>query len=270
MYTNYYLSSKLFHGSIPQIMGTNFDILITEIDKSISIKIFNLISNLILKIEKLLNCFDPTSEISILNNTSSKISIPLSNDLWTILNNCIYYNERTQGLFDISLGNHSSFKLSSLDQSFYSEDSNITLDFGGYAKGYALKQIKNVLLRYQVFNAFINFGNSSILALGKHPLSFAWPISISNPYNPIHILDSFELNNLSLSISGNMPTHQHHIFNPHTKQYTSESRITSVTAIDPLDAEILSTVAMISDSSTFNEIIKKFNIINHTNYDCSK
>ena len=251
-------------------MGANFDVLFIGMDKSTSLFLFNSVAELVLDIEKMLNCFDTDSEVYRLNERDSLHSLYLSNKLFDIISECISFNQLTDGYFDISLGDANSFYLSKADNSFHSDKTDLKLDFGGYAKGYALKMIKEYLLSFSVKHAFVNFGNSSILSIGNHPLSSSWPVSIANPYNTDQILDTVQLKDISLSVSGNMPSHTSHIFNPHTCNYILDSKIALITASDPLVAEILSTVAMIADPSTFKIISEKFNIINHTNYDCCK
>ena len=51
------------------------------------------------------------------------------------------------------------------------------LDFGGIAKGYALEKVRNILKAAGVENALLNFGGSSVLGMGHHPLGPCWEVA---------------------------------------------------------------------------------------------
>ena len=144
--------------------------------------------------------------------------------------------------------------------------SELTLDFGGFAKGYALQKIRNILQQENLQNAFIDFGNSSILGMGHHPYGNCWKVSFLNPYNQ-SILKEFNLKNCALSTSGNTLQYNRHIINPLTGIYNGERKASTVLSPDPLEAEILSTVWMIADHSQREHIAKNFKDIQATLYD---
>ena len=58
----------------------------------------------------------------------------------------------------------------------------VKVDMGGYAKGYALDQAKNILEQYSIKNALINIGGN-ILALGMQGHK-EWVVGIQDPRNP--------------------------------------------------------------------------------------
>ena len=63
-----------------------------------------------------------------------------------------------------------------------SNNKNIQIDLGGYAKGYALDQAKKILKNNNVNNALINIGGN-ILAFGKYG-ERNWVVGIQNPRKP--------------------------------------------------------------------------------------
>ena len=58
------------------------------------------------------------------------------------------------------------------------------LDFGGIAKGYALEKVRNILKAAGVENALLNFGGSSVLGMGHHPLGPCWEVTPEGQPSP--------------------------------------------------------------------------------------
>ena len=78
----------------------------------------------------------------------------------------------------------------------------VQVDFGGFGKGYALERIRKLLLSHGILNAFISFGESSVLALGNHPHGTGWKAGVNHQMITGNSLFSFDLQNESLSTSG--------------------------------------------------------------------
>ena len=75
---------------------------------------------------------------------ASQSKIQISKEMKSILQLCSYYYETTSHLFDITLKDFSQIQLHEHSYiSFTSPD--ISLDFGGFAKGYALKKIRKFM-----------------------------------------------------------------------------------------------------------------------------
>lgn len=68
------------------------------------------------------------------------------------------------------------------DQQAFSSNPAVKLDFGGYAKGYALDMAADYLRRQQVKNALINIGGN-VIALGQHGKK-PWRVGIQHPRQP--------------------------------------------------------------------------------------
>ncbi len=64
----------------------------------------------------------------------------------------------------------------------YSTNASVKLDFGGYAKGYALDQALLLLRKQGVRNALVNIGGN-IIALGQHG-DQPWRVGIQHPRKP--------------------------------------------------------------------------------------
>ncbi len=261
----YYENEAMFHGFIPHIMGTRFDILFIHSDIDRLNTLWTNITNELERLEKILNRFDPHSEVSQINNHTSQSKIQISTEMESILQLCSHYYETTSHLFDITLKDFSQIQFHNQQRiSFISPD--ISLDFGGFAKGYALKKIKKIIEQNNVNHTFINFGNSSILGMGHHPYGDCWKVSFLNPYNQ-SLLKEFDLQDTALSTSGNTFQYTGHILNPLTGIFNEERRASSILSSDPLEAEVLSTVWMIANEREQKKILENFKNVQTTIYD---
>ena len=99
----YYENEAMFHGFIPHIMGTRFDILLIHSDIDRLNTLWADITYELERLNKILNRFDPHSEVSKINNHASQSKIQISKEMESILQLCSYYYETTSHLFDLSL-----------------------------------------------------------------------------------------------------------------------------------------------------------------------
>ena len=258
-YSNYYAASQLFHGSVSSIMGTQLDVLMVGGEPLLLTGIWNELEAEVRRLDRMLNRFDPQSEVARINRDAAHFPVVPDLELWSLLVDCKRYHARTGGYFDITLGNFNQVLLNEADQSVYFFSETLHIDLGGIGKGYALLKMREMLERNGVRKALVNFGNSSILALGTHPCGEYWPVGLDNPYTKERVAD-LKLSNTSLSTSGNMPSHPCHIINPHTGLYTEERRMVSVIADDPVAAEVLTTTLMIAGEEQIQAIADKFEV----------
>ena len=258
-YSNYYAASGLFHGSMSSVMGTQFDLLMVGGDSLILAALWEKIEWEVRRLDKMLNRFDPESELSALNREAGHYPVVVGEELWNILLDCKRYNELTEGYFDITLQGFDQVWFAEEDRSVFFFSEALRMDLGGYGKGYALAKIRGLLDEYGVGKALVNFGNSSVLAVGAHPCGEYWPVGLDNPYTKERIAD-LKLRDCSLSTSGNMPSHPRHIVNPHTGMFVDDRKMVSVVSKDPVVAEVLTTVFMIADNERLPIIASHFDI----------
>ncbi|MDD2284987.1 MAG: FAD:protein FMN transferase [Paludibacter sp.] len=257
-YYNYYESSGLLHGSMLNIMGTRFDILIVVDNIVIGENIWNDIKFELLRLNKIFNRFDKMSEVSQVNNCNS--SCIVSAEMMKILVDCKRYHAQTLGLFDVTRKNFDNVLLVEQSKSVSFLDEDISIDFGGIAKGYAVEKINDILKKRKIKNSFCNFGNSSIYGLGANPQGDFWLVGVENPNNKDEIWGEFNLKNEALSTSGNIPLNSRHIINPFTGSYIDEKKIVCVKTKNSIDAEVLSTTLMIAKKEESKRILNNFDV----------
>lgn len=258
-YCNYYAASNLFHGSMSSVMGTQFDILMVGSDSILLSEVWQKIEREVKRLDKLLSRFDPESELFLLNQEASCYPMAVEDELWNILQDCKQYYEWTKGCFDITLQGFDQLLFMEEEKSVFFLSESLKIDLGGYGKGYALRKIRDLLEAANVEKALVNFGNSSVLALGSHPCGDYWPVSLDNPYTKGRVAD-LRLRDSSLSTSGNMPSHPRHIVNPRTGMFVEEKKMVSVISKDPVVAEVLTTALMVAAEEEVPEIISQFDI----------
>lgn len=262
----YFEASLMFYGSLLNIMGTRFDIIIIGKSKGESEAVWYEIESELKRLNRILNRFDATSEVSKINRTATHQSIRVSEEMWQILHSCKRYHKETCGLFDITLKDFNAIRFHEQNRSVSFSQTDIHIDFGGYGKGYAIKNIKRILENATIHQCFVDFGNSSILGTGHHPFGDAWKVSIENPFDAGQTADEISLRDMALSVSGNTPTYSGHIVHP--KSGSPEARRKSVAVLmdDPLAAEVLSTVFLIAAESEKEQLKKSFKIFDVKEY----
>lgn len=262
----YLESSQLFHGAITGIMGTRFDMVVPTERKADAEQLWDEIVLLLSRLDSRLNRFCPQSELSQINAGAYQAPVLITPEMVHILQLCTEYHRKTAGYFDVTLHDFSKVCVDEQAKTVcFSE--KISLDLGGFAKGYAAKHINQMVQNSGFDNAFIDFGRSSIVALGHHPYGDCWKVSVGNPFDDNNILDEFELRNMSLSTSGDTPTYSGHIINPFSGKFSNEKKMVCVVAPNALDAEVLSTVLMIAPDDEKEMIMRNFEIETKIEYD---
>lgn len=229
---SYQREGALFAGTAAIIMGTKLEVLLCGVEENEAKGLWERIIEELVSLDKLFNRFRADSDVSAWNEGG----IP-TEALIKAIGICDGYKERTGGVFDVGLSGK--------------------LDFGGFAKGYALREINGMLRRGGITGAFVNFGNSSIVTIGSHPLGGDWKVDLPNPWTG-QTVGQFCLRGKALSVSGNSPQYVGHIINPQTGAADMSHRLSSVVCDDPLDAEVLSTAALASSPEQLEHLKSAF------------
>ncbi len=186
----------------------------------------------VLRLNRVFDRFDPESDVSKYNSGGR-----CSEHLQDAMRLAGCYRTLTGGLFDVNVSGMA--------------------DFGGFAKGFAMRKVRLILERWGIRNAFVSFGQSSIIALGSRPGEDGWKLNITDPYSD-ETVEECVLHGTALSVSGNSPSYSGHIINPQDGSVCNEKAIVTVVCADPLDAEVISTAAMLATSQQISLIENNF------------
>ena len=164
------------------------------------------------------------------------------------------------------------------------------LDFGAIAKGYALERVSKIVDEAGVRNALLNFGGSSALGMGHHPLGPHWEVRPATPVpcensallhteqaeergadrqteagesaeegvTPKKVERCFRLLDSAMSVSGKNREGRDHIVNPITGRMAGAKADIVVQGRSAIICEALSTALYAAPSELHKEIIANF------------
>lgn len=132
-------------------------------------------------------------------------------------------------------------------------DTNMHIDLGGIAKGYAVDEAVKLLKAEGIESGFINLGGDIYVLDAKPTDGTSWKMGIQRPeIGATDVIAMVELTNRSIVTSGNYQRYleeypeYHHILDPATG-YPATNELTSVTIISDssMEGDALSTAAFI-------------------------
>lgn len=219
-----------------------------------------------LRLQKIFNFFDTTSELSELNK---KRQMQVSKELFEVIETALGFAEITGGQYDVSLGKeilmrkekggseqtnatYKEIKLDKKTRRVCLENSEIILDLGSIAKGYITDRLAD-FLESKNLREFLIDSRGDIIVAGK---SFH-VIEIQNPRDKNKNLFALKLKNQAVATSGDYMQFKENFANSHI---INQKDLISVTVVAPnLEiADVLATAIFVSDKKSMGNISKKF------------
>lgn len=268
-------------------MGSVYAITINDTPHNITpVKLKQLITTRLSKIEHTFSLWDASSELSKINAAPPQHWIPISEDMSYIMQAGLKFYIESANIFDPTIlpllqlwgfgpsenttepaPTEISDTLRTIgfkhvgieDLRIKKNKDNLKIDFSAIIPGYAADQTALILEHYQVKNYLINIGGEMRIN-GKNPDNKPWEIGIENPTNAPHSTEdlsaTINLSSGALATSGSYrrfkgsgEKKRHHIIDPRTG-YPAASDTVSVTvyADSAIKADALSTVLLIMGS----------------------
>lgn len=191
-----------------EAMATTFEIFLATDDEayaaSMAREAFQLLDNL----EDKLSRFRPHSDVSIINQLEPGESVRLSIQAFDCLKMAFEISNETGGAFDVSLapvmdcirndkGEIMDFKQEVLDEAFeekreglyllsvedlsvYCQATGAGIDLGGIGKGFALDQLADFLEEWDLPEALLHGGGSTVLALDPPEGEEGWKVGFGD------------------------------------------------------------------------------------------
>lgn len=271
-----------YHRFCHEAMATSFEVIIAQEDvdatyaSQAAVAVFSEIDRL----EDELSRFRPTSEIARLNRLQAGQSLAVTLAAWDCLSLAKSVYAETGGAFDITIGplmqlwrtpeghlvEPEEARLALARQSVGSElfeleedgcrvrvlADHMVFDLGAVGKGYALDQAVQVLQDWSITCAFLNAGDSTLLALDGPSGEAAWPVTLAEGSQEKWLTQQ------ALSGSGFM-VQGAHLMNPRTLRPVPLQNKRSY-AIAPTAAlsDALSTAFMIMSAEEIAELCARY------------
>jgi thiamine biosynthesis lipoprotein len=273
------ITNNNLHHFVHHAMATIFEILIEHKDKIYAEQSALAAFQEIDRLEEELSCFKANSEISKLNNLKVGESLKLSINTHECLLMAKRIYEISNGLFDITAGKIiDKWKYKSQQKSENEENKiskigmdniiinpetfetiklsdEIKIDLGGLGKGYAIDIIAEQLSEWDIENALIHSGGSTVKSVGKLNGFEGWPISISNPNNTNQVIIEILLSDFSLSGSGKQK--DNHIINPKSNLPDNSKTGAWALAESATISDAMSTTFMLMSQKEIEELCSK-------------
>mgnify|MGYP000280047804 CR=1 FL=1 len=207
------------------------------------------IERLVLALDARLNRHDAGSLFARINASQGREAVALDEETFVLLQLCEVFRMSTDGYFDIAAlspgGTVPAYRLDPAARSVTLAGADIVLDAGGFGKGYALDRVRKLLADAGVANALVNFGDSSVAAVGSHPFGDCWQVTAKAGGG------TFRLKEASLSLSGLRPA-------------VSDSVVVAVEGRSAFVCEILSTALYAAPAGARQGIAAEFEGYRHT------
>lgn len=272
-------------------MNTRCDMVFICDDPEFAERVAGIVRSEIEQVEITISRFLPDSPVSRFNSMKADEQFYPGEVLWAMISDCLHFSKITEGAFDITSypvirlwkdleeGSvpddseiHNAFLSSGFDKLVLDEQAKsirkivdgVQLDFGAAGKGIAMDLIRDILGKQGIRQAFISFGESSILAAGTHPAGDSWPVGIVNPMDPEEMLHVFKVVDGIVTTSGTVTRdsggrlrQRKHIIDPRKGTAVSGNSIVSVKSSSGLLGEALSTAWFILSDEEKAEVRKR-------------
>ncbi|MBI5282589.1 MAG: FAD:protein FMN transferase [Candidatus Solibacter usitatus] len=182
------------------------------------------------RLDQLLSNYRPESEWSRVNREAAKRAVPVSEELFRLLERCLEYSRASEGTFDITVGPlmkiwgfykqdgrlpHRAEIRTAQARMGYRHilldarartvrfDAPVEMDPGGIGKGYAVDRMVETLRKSGVGSGIVSAGRSSIYGIGTPPDEpRGWRVTIPDPRDGRRTAAEYFLKNASMSTSG--------------------------------------------------------------------
>jgi thiamine biosynthesis lipoprotein len=270
------LPEQQIYSQTRSLMDTTVTITVVSSNETSAIEIIDNAFEKIKYVDELMNNYDNSSEISILNKDDKVTNA--DPELVSVIDRSIYYSEKSNGAFDISIqpildlwaskyapgGTNQPPTSDEINQTLklvnYSaiivEGNNVSMKegmkitLGGVAKGYAVDVAIESLKSDGISSGFVNAGGDGRY-IGTKPDGTQWRVGLQNPDKNGDALTIMDIQDVAVATSGNYERYfsdeakVSHIADPRTGYPSSNLISSTVIAKTAMDADALATSVFI-------------------------
>ena len=198
-----------------EAMATVFEVYAVHPDERYAAQAAQAAFELADRLERELSRFLGNSDVARVNHLSAGESTRVSASTLECLVIARHMFDLTGGAFDISIGTGlATLELDAEDCLVRATKNAVQIDLGGIGKGYAIDLMVEMLEEWGLEVALVHGGFSSVLALEPPPGRDGWPLTLSDPAAPSHVLARVSMRQTALGASG--VRKRDHIVEPRT------------------------------------------------------
>lgn len=229
-------------------------------------------------LDRVLSAHRQDSELARLNREGAQRPVPVSADLYRILDAAVRWHARTLGAFDVTVGpliglwkqcgrenrlptpeeiervrpllGANRIELDPAARTVKLPVEGMRIDLGGLGKGFVADEVAQLLVRRGVTRALVSM-SGDIYALGPRADGQPWRVGVQDPrrpYNPDALVTVLALADRAVSTSGNYQRYVEiqgkrysHIIDPRTGRTADDVPSVTVIGPDTLTTDILDT-----------------------------
>ena len=255
-------------------MHTRIEMLLTGVEQSVGRELAATIEQEVKSMERRFNCHDERSPLSVINLRAAGEAVEVGDDMFMALELCEAFRRTTAGCFDIStdtaVAGQCSYLLDAKRHTVRFQRDGVRLDMGGFAKGYALERVRQIIADAGVETALMNFGNSSVASIGHHPYGEWWAVGVEHTLERGQMACEVHLRSSAMSVSGRSTDGRYHIINPSTGGMVAAEELILVEGRSALIAEVLSTALYAAPKTLRADIMSRYEGYKATEIYCRK
>jgi thiamine biosynthesis lipoprotein len=255
-----------------QIMGTTIHVEVWHEDVVIAEQAAVVVLHAMEEVNQSMSPYIESSELSLVNREAALKVLPISDELYSVIDQSLQYSAKTSGAFDITFAsvgylynyresvrpnqaqldeqligvNFKHIELNEADKSIHFKREGVRIDLGGIAKGYAVDLAVERAKKLGIEHISVTAGGDTRI-LGDR-LGRPWVIGIRHPMNKDKVIAKVPLVDEALSTSGDYERYfdengvrYHHIIDPKTGDSARSVRSVTILGPNAIDTDALST-----------------------------
>lgn len=223
------------------------------------------------RIDAAMSPYKPDSELSRINREAARDAVPVSAELFSLIERSLHFSRLSGGAFDITYAavghlydyrrgvvpsddevararaavGYTGLLLDARARTVRFASDGMRIDLGGFAKGYAVELGAAALRRFGIAHGIVSAGGDSRLVGDRR--GRPWTIGVRDPRRQDGVAAVLPLEDVAVSTSGDYERYcevdgvrHHHLIDPRSGRSPSSVRGVTVVAGDGLTSEALS------------------------------